>query len=65
MCGSAMGRQTICNGDGGGPLICSVGGTYQLAGIIVSGIQCGQGGMPALFVNLGQYQAWIDEVIKN
>ncbi|GAU92923.1 hypothetical protein RvY_04938 [Ramazzottius varieornatus] len=65
MCGSATGRQTICNGDGGGPLICSVGGTSQLAGIIVSGIQCGQGGMPALFVNLGQYQAWIDEVMKN
>lgn len=49
-----------CKGDGGGPLVCyRPDGTYALAGLVSWGIDCGQPGIPGVYVRVQKYLEWI------
>nr|XP_029713212.1 phenoloxidase-activating factor 2-like [Aedes albopictus] len=57
-----------CTGDGGSPLVCPVEGVpnkYYQAGIVAWGINCGQTGIPGVYVRTCSYTNWIDaELLK-
>lgn len=55
-----------CKGDGGGPLVCfnSNDGTYTLAGLVSWGIDCGQEGIPGVYVKVQQFLDWISETTQ-
>lgn len=50
-----------CTGDGGGPLSCSIGGYWYLAGLVSWGIGCGQANVPGVYVNIFNLTSWIQE----
>ncbi|XP_054718614.1 uncharacterized protein LOC129228011 [Uloborus diversus] len=51
-----------CKGDGGGPLVCyRKDKSYALAGIVSWGIDCGQPGVPGVYVKIQKYLDWISK----
>lgn len=49
-------------GDGGGPMVCERGGSWQVVGVVSWGIGCGQYGVPGVYVNVAHYLDWIRQV---
>ena len=50
-------------GDGGGPLVCTTDNiSYQLAGIVSWGVECGRKGIPGVYVNVPRYIDWINQI---
>lgn len=49
-------------GDGGGPMVCERGGTWQVVGVVSWGIGCGQYGVPGVYVKVAQYIDWIRSI---
>ncbi|KAF8776918.1 Phenoloxidase-activating factor 2 like protein [Argiope bruennichi] len=51
-----------CKGDGGGPLVCyRKNKSYALAGIVSWGIDCGQPGVPGVYMKVQKYLDWISK----
>ena len=50
-------------GDGGGPLVCQVGSSWQLAGIVSWGVGCGEKDIPGVYTKVSHYSQWIKEKI--
>lgn len=49
-------------GDGGGPLVCERNdGSYAVAGLVAWGIDCGQPGVPGVYVNVQQFLGFIND----
>ena len=63
LCAGGEEGKDACKGDGGGPLVCEVGGLWQLAGIVSWGVGCGEADVPGVYVKVGHYNTWIQEVM--
>lgn len=63
MCAGGEPGKDACEGDGGSPLVCDVGGVWKVAGLVSWGIGCGQAGVPGVYANMAYYRDWIDGVI--
>jgi len=64
MCAGGVPGKDTCQGDGGGPLMCSSyedPDTYEQAGIVAWGIGCG-GSTPGVYAAVSEAVCWIDMV---
>jgi len=64
MCAGGEAGKDACSGDGGGPLVCQVGDTMELAGLVSWGVGCGNEGVPGVYTNIAAYVHWIGETIS-
>ncbi|XP_018426460.1 PREDICTED: chymotrypsin-like elastase family member 1 [Nanorana parkeri] len=62
ICAGGDGVRSSCNGDSGGPLNCSVGGSYQVHGIVSFGssLGCNYFQKPSVFTRVSAYNSWIN-----
>uniref|UniRef100_A0A0K2SZK0 Putative LOC100164097 [Acyrthosiphon pisum] n=1 Tax=Lepeophtheirus salmonis TaxID=72036 RepID=A0A0K2SZK0_LEPSM len=61
LCAGGEEGKDACKGDGGGPLVCSVNGLWQLAGIVSWGIGCGEQNIPGVYIKVSEYENWIQK----
>ena len=64
MCAGGERGKDACEGDGGSPLVCEVGGGWKVAGLVSWGIGCGTPGVPGVYANVAYYRQWIDSVVS-
>jgi secreted trypsin-like serine protease len=50
-----------CTGDGGSPLVCSIGPNWYVIGLVAWGIGCGTSNVPGVYVNVASYINWIQQ----
>ncbi|XP_036436200.1 elastase-1-like [Colossoma macropomum] len=64
ICAGGAGTAAGCNGDGGGPLNCVVGGRYVVHGIasFVSAAGCNTIRKPTVFTRVSAYLSWVQGV---
>lgn len=51
-------------GDGGSPLVCQLANRWFVAGLVSWGIGCGNGNIPGVYVNVANFQPWIQQTIN-
>ncbi|XP_050301446.1 uncharacterized protein LOC126739699 isoform X1 [Anthonomus grandis grandis] len=64
VCAGGEEGKDACKGDGGGPMVCERGGTWQVVGVVSWGIGCGQVGVPGVYVRVAHYLDWIRQVTQ-
>ncbi|KAI0238020.1 Glandular kallikrein [Lamellibrachia satsuma] len=57
--GYAAGVKDTCNGDSGGPLLCTMNNILRVSGIISWGDGCGKAKKPGVYTRVTKYLAWI------
>ncbi|XP_048511303.1 phenoloxidase-activating factor 2 [Athalia rosae] len=65
ICAGGEANKDACTGDGGSPLVCQVGGRWQVVGLVAWGIGCATAGVPGVYVNIPNYLAWIMQQIAS
>ncbi|XP_025833219.1 uncharacterized protein LOC108735180 isoform X2 [Agrilus planipennis] len=61
VCAGGEEGKDACKGDGGGPMVCERGGTWQLVGIVSWGVGCGERGVPGVYTKVAHYLDWIKQ----
>ncbi|KAJ8953991.1 hypothetical protein NQ314_007184 [Rhamnusium bicolor] len=64
ICAGGEEGKDACKGDGGGPMVCERGGTWQVVGVVSWGIGCGQNGVPGVYVKVAHYLDWIKQITQ-
>ncbi|KAJ8924902.1 hypothetical protein NQ315_001059 [Exocentrus adspersus] len=64
ICAGGEEGKDACKGDGGGPMVCERGGTWQVVGVVSWGIGCGQVGVPGVYVKVAHYLDWIRQITQ-
>ena len=64
LCAGGEDGKDACSGDGGGPLVCQVGDSMELAGLVSWGVGCGKQGVPGVYTNIAAYVNWIRETVN-
>ncbi|KAJ8958159.1 hypothetical protein NQ318_006098 [Aromia moschata] len=64
ICAGGEEGKDACKGDGGGPMVCERGGTWQVVGVVSWGIGCGQNGVPGVYVKVAHYLDWIRQITQ-
>ena len=44
-------------------MVCEINGSWQIAGVVSWGIGCGQRDVPGVYVRVGHYTQWIEEMM--
>lgn len=52
VCAGGEAGKDACTGDGGSPLVCSIGTNWFVIGLVAWGIGCGQANVPGVYVNV-------------
>ncbi|XP_054718009.1 phenoloxidase-activating factor 2-like [Uloborus diversus] len=63
LCAGAEGRDA-CDGDGGGPLVCSKKSRWYQVGVISFGIGCGRRNVPGVYTRVQAFSSWIYETVS-
>ncbi|XP_028967087.1 protein masquerade [Galendromus occidentalis] len=53
-----------CQGDGGSPMVCDMGGFYELKGLVSWGLGCGRPDVPGVYVKVSSFIGWINQIIS-
>ncbi|XP_022693523.1 uncharacterized protein LOC111263045 isoform X2 [Varroa jacobsoni] len=53
-----------CQGDGGSPMVCDMGGFYELKGLVSWGLGCGRQDVPGVYVKVSSFIGWINQIIS-
>ncbi|CAB3363652.1 Hypothetical predicted protein [Cloeon dipterum] len=64
ICAGGEEGKDACKGDGGGPMVCEKGGSWQVVGVVSWGIGCGQYGVPGVYVKVAHYLDWIRQITR-
>ncbi|XP_055384259.1 probable serine/threonine-protein kinase DDB_G0282963 isoform X1 [Condylostylus longicornis] len=58
------GKVDACDGDSGGPMVCTEGDSEVLYGITSWGLRCGSENKPGVYVKISEYLDWIKNKIN-
>ncbi|XP_049824781.1 phenoloxidase-activating factor 2-like [Aethina tumida] len=64
ICAGGEEGEDACKGDGGGPMVCERGGTWQVVGVVSWAIGCGQPSVPGVYVKVAHYLDWIRQITQ-
>jgi hypothetical protein len=59
------GGKDACQGDSGGPLVVSVGGNWQLAGIVSTGYGCADPYYYGIYTRVSSFTSWVESNVPD
>ncbi|KAJ6636460.1 Phenoloxidase-activating factor 2 [Pseudolycoriella hygida] len=65
ICAGSEAGKDACTGDGGSPLMCSIGDRWFIAGLVAWGIGCGTINIPGVYVNVASFVPWIQTTVAS
>ncbi|KAG4077162.1 hypothetical protein HA402_016149 [Bradysia odoriphaga] len=65
ICAGGEAGKDACTGDGGSPLVCTIGNRWFVAGLVAWGIGCGTTNVPGVYVNVASFVPWIQTTVAS